>query len=40
MIANYKKGDLFKYNDSDALHGSFNIGFSPRLILNFSVDTL
>ena len=40
LIANYKKGDLFEYDDPYALHGSFNIGYTTRLILNFSVDTL
>jgi hypothetical protein len=37
MITNYKKGDLFLYDDPNAVHGSCNIGFSPRIIFNLSI---
>lgn len=32
----YKKGDLYMLDDANLLHGSCNIGFSPRLIFNFT----
>lgn len=40
LSIDYKKGDLFEYNESDAIHGSCNIGWTPRLILNFSTFDL
>lgn len=36
FISNYKKGDLYKYSDSSALHGAANIGHTPRIILQVS----
>jgi hypothetical protein len=36
LIVDYKKGDLYQYEDSRALHGACNIGWSPRIIINFS----
>jgi hypothetical protein len=36
LAIDYKKGDLFEYDNSHALHGACNIGWSPRLIACFS----
>ena len=36
IIVNYKKGDLWTYEDSTALHGAANIGFTPRIVLQIS----
>ena len=36
LSVDYKKGDLFAYEDSHAVHGACNIGWSPRLIACFS----
>jgi hypothetical protein len=36
LAVDYKKGDLFEYNNSHAIHGACNIGWSPRLIACFS----
>jgi hypothetical protein len=36
FLSNYKKGDLWMYNDPTSVHGACNIGYSPRLIFNFS----
>jgi hypothetical protein len=33
LISNYKKGDVFVYNTQDDEHGSCNIGYTPRLVL-------
>lgn len=32
----YKKGDLYVLDDANDLHGSCNIGFTPRIIFNFT----
>jgi hypothetical protein len=37
LITDYKKGDLFKFTDPDTYHGSSNIGYSPRLVINFTM---
>lgn len=37
LAVNYRKGDLFKYSDPQALHGAANIGWSDRLIMCFSI---
>lgn len=34
----YKKGDLFKLEHANDLHGSCNIGFTPRIIFNFTTE--
>jgi len=36
VLTDYKKGDLYVYENSDALHGAANIGFEPRLALQIS----
>jgi len=36
MLANYKKGDLYCYDDSNAIHGAANIGHTVRLVLQIS----
>lgn len=36
VITNYKKGDLWVYEHSAALHGVANIGFTPRIVLQIS----
>lgn len=36
LATHYKKGDLFQYDNSHAIHGACNIGWEPRLIFNFS----
>jgi hypothetical protein len=36
VITDYKKGDLWQYDDSQTLHGAANIGYSPRLVLQIS----
>ena len=36
FVSNYKKGDLYKYSESSALHGAANIGHVPRIILQVS----
>lgn len=36
VITNYKKGDVWFYKDSRALHGAANIGHTPRVILQIS----
>lgn len=38
LLTNYKKGDLFKLEHANDLHGSCNIGFSPRIIFNFTTE--
>jgi hypothetical protein len=38
LLVNYKKGDLYMFDDANDLHGSCNIGFSPRLIFNFTFE--
>ena len=40
LATGYKKGDLFQYDDSHAVHGACNIGWEPRLICNFSTYDL
>lgn len=36
VITNYKKGDVYVYEDAQALHGACNIGYVPRIILQIS----
>jgi hypothetical protein len=36
VITNYKAGDVYMYQDAQALHGAANIGLTPRLVLQFS----
>lgn len=36
FLSNYKKGDLFKFDNANDLHGSCNIGFTTRLVFNFT----
>jgi hypothetical protein len=38
LLTNYKKGDLFKLDHANDLHGSCNIGFTPRVIFNFTTQ--
>lgn len=33
LITDYKRGDVFAYSEQDAYHGSSNIGYTCRLIL-------
>jgi hypothetical protein len=33
LITNYKAGDVFAYADQAAYHGSSNIGYTPRFVL-------
>lgn len=33
LATNYKRGDVFRYVRQNEIHGSCNIGYSPRLIL-------
>lgn len=36
VITNYKKGDVYVYEDASALHGASNIGLTPRIVLQVS----
>jgi hypothetical protein len=36
FIKDYKMGDLWKYDKDNDLHGSVNLGLTPRLILQIS----
>lgn len=36
VLTNYKRGDVWVYDDSNALHGAANIGHTPRIILQVS----
>jgi hypothetical protein len=36
VITDYKKGDVYMYEDASALHGAANIGYIPRIILQVS----
>jgi len=36
VITNYVAGDVWTYEDSTALHGAANIGFTPRIVLQIS----
>lgn len=36
VITNYKKGDLYEYSNSSAIHGAANIGHVPRIVLQIS----
>lgn len=35
-ITNYKKGDVWYYENPTALHGAINIGHTPRIVLQIS----
>jgi hypothetical protein len=37
FLSDYKKGDLWMYDNPTAIHGACNIGYSPRLVFNFSI---
>lgn len=36
VVTNYKAGDVWCYEDSTALHGAANIGYTPRVVLQVS----
>jgi len=36
VISNYKKGDIYRYTNSQELHGAANIGFIPRVVLQIT----
>lgn len=36
VLTNYKAGDVWEYDDSTALHGAANIGYTPRIVLQVS----
>lgn len=40
LISNYKAGDIYQYNKDNDLHGSANIGFSSRIVLQISSKEL
>jgi hypothetical protein len=37
IITNYKKGDIYVYENAQALHGAANIGLVPRIILQVTL---
>jgi hypothetical protein len=37
LISNYKKGDLYTYDDAYELHGAANIGYTNRLTFQYTV---
>jgi hypothetical protein len=37
VTTNYKKGDIFQYANSAALHGAANIGSTPRVVLQITL---
>jgi len=39
FITDYKAGDVFMYDDANEIHGACNIGYTPRLVANFSTYT-
>ena len=40
MLSNYKCGDLYRYDDENAIHGAANIGYTPRITFMFSTYDL
>lgn len=38
LMNKYKRGDLYVFDDVQAIHGSCNIGFTPRITLNIVQD--
>jgi hypothetical protein len=36
IITNYKKGDVYTYDDANEIHGAVNLGFTPRVILQIT----
>lgn len=36
VITNYKAGDVWQFDDSMAMHGSANIGSTPRIVLQIT----
>jgi hypothetical protein len=36
VITNYKAGDVWTYENSNAVHGAANIGYTPRVVLQIS----
>jgi len=40
FLSNYKKGDTWEYDDAQSIHGACNIGYSPRIVFNFSTYDL
>lgn len=39
VVTDYKKGDVFRYDDPNGLHGAANIGFVPRAVLQISAHS-
>lgn len=37
VITNYKKADVYKYNNPRAFHGAANIGSTPRIVLQVTL---
>lgn len=40
LLTDYKKGDVWMYDESQEVHGACNIGYTPRLVFNFSTFDL
>jgi hypothetical protein len=36
FVSGYASGDLFRYDQDNDLHGSVNIGLTPRIVLQIS----
>ena len=36
VITDYKAGDVYIYDEAEALHGAANIGYTPRIVLQLS----
>ena len=39
MVANYKRGDVFQYENSQDEHGAANLSFVPRIVLQVTEYT-
>lgn len=37
IVTNYKKGDIYDYENAQALHGAANIGLVPRIVLQMTL---
>jgi hypothetical protein len=37
IVTNYKKGDIYEYDDAQGLHGAANIGLTPRVVLQVTL---
>lgn len=38
VLTDYKKGDMYEFTDNNILHAAVNVGFTPKVTLQISIE--